>query len=104
MSKKPETLTGHELKRLHDAIKAYTVDNGIFDLTGEEVRYLYGIPRTTYYRWRNTSYYMIVKDSAQEAEKRGQRLTLDKVEGIAQALKKAGVLETYGASREEEGE
>ena len=104
MSKKPETLTGHELNRLHDAIKAYIVDNGIFDFTGEEVRYLFGIPRTTYYRWRNTSYYMIVKESAREAEKRGQRLTLDKVEEIALGLKKAGVLETYGTSREEEGE
>ena len=47
---------------------------------------------------------MIVKESAREAEKRGMRLTLDKVEEIALELKKAGVLETYGTSKEEGGE
>lgn len=104
MSKKPEALTGHELKRLHDAIKAYTISNGIFNYTGEEVSQLFGISRTTYYRYRKTSYYRLVKESAREAEKRGQRLTVDKLEEIAQALKKAGILETYGTSSEEEGE
>lgn len=104
MSKKPETLTGHELNRLHDAIRAYTIGNGIFDYKMNEIHHLYDIPRTTYYRYRNSSYYRLVKDSAQEAEKRGQRLTVDKLEEIAQALKKAGILETYGTSREEEGE
>lgn len=104
MNKKPETLTGHELNRLHDAIKAYTIDNGIIDYKMSEIRHLYDIPRTTYYRYKKTSYYRLVEDSAREAEKRGQRLTLDKLEEIAQALKKAGVLETYGTSEEEEGE
>ena len=99
-----ETLTGHELKRLYDAIKAYTIRNGIFEYTGEEVSQLFGISRTTYYRHRKTSYYRLVQESAQEAEKRGQRLTVEKLEEIAQALKKAGILETYGTSREEEDE
>lgn len=101
---KPEELTGHELNRLYDAIKAYTIGNGIFDYKVAEVSQLYDISRTTYYRYRKTSYYRLVQDSAREAEKRGQRLTVDKLERIAQALKNEGILETYGTSREEEGE
>lgn len=102
---KPEELTGYELNRLHDAVKAYTIGNGIFDYKVDEVRHLYGISRTTYYRYRNTSYYRLVQDSAREAEKRGQRLTVDKLEEIAQALKDEGILETYkGTQKQEEGE
>jgi len=101
---KPEELTGHELNRLYDAIKAYTIGNGIFDYKVDEVRHLYDISRTTYYRHRNTSYYRLVQDSAREAERRGQRLTVEKLEKIAQALKKKGTLESYKGSQKQEEE
>lgn len=104
-NRKSEELTGHELNRLHNAIRAYTIGNGIFDYKVAEVSELYGISRTTYYRHKETSYFRLVQDSAREAEKRGQRLTVKKLEEIARALKKAGVLETYeGTGEEEEGE
>lgn len=98
MQEPREKLSGWELKRLKNAVKAYTIYSSPVEHTDAEVQELYGISRATYYRYRKSFYFEIVSQTARMAYNNGDELNMKLLIEITEQIKADGAL------NEEEGE